>query len=273
MKKIFFLLLVSVFLSCSSESKENLLSLFVITEDLELGENRVVLTALDVDGNTLTDDLRFFIRELESENKVEITDKTISNWPPNRKVFVTNLNFDKTGYWEFLLESNQGLAKATINVKENSKTLGVGDFIEPIITPSLEKYDLSDLTTDINPNREFYEYSLDKALIEKKPFFITFSTPGLCVTGTCAPQLEELKEISTFYDDAIIIHVEIWKNFKEVMQKGDLSLGQLNESVKKFGIETEPWTFLVDKNGIVKKRYQGFVEFSELKKDFDYINN
>ena len=185
MKKIFFLLLVSVFLSCSSESKENLLSLFVITEDLELGENRVVLTALDVDGNTLTDDLRFFIRELESENKVEITDKTISNWPPNRKVFVTNLNFDKTGYWEFLLESNQGLAKATINVKENSKTLGVGDFIEPIITPSLEKYDLSDLTTDINPNREFYEYSLDKALIEKKPFFITFSTPGLCVTGTC----------------------------------------------------------------------------------------
>ena len=50
MKKIFFLLLVSVFLSCSSESKENLLSLFVITEDLELGENRVVLTALDVDG-------------------------------------------------------------------------------------------------------------------------------------------------------------------------------------------------------------------------------
>ena len=104
MKKIFFLLLVSVFLSCSSESKENLLSLFVITEDLELGENRVVLTALDVDGNTLTDDLRFFIRELESENKVEITDKTISNWPPNRKVFVTNLNFDKTGYWEYRLK-------------------------------------------------------------------------------------------------------------------------------------------------------------------------
>ena len=57
------------------------------------------------------------------------------------------------------------------------------------------------------------------------------------------------------------------------MQKGDLSIGILNDSVKKFGIETEPWTFLIDENGIVNKRYQGFVESSELQKDYDYVNN
>ncbi len=273
MRKIIFLLFIAIFINCSSDSKENLLSLFVITEELELGENRVVMTVLDENGNTLTNNLKFYFREFESDNKTEITSKNISNWPPNRKVFVTNINFDNIGYWEFLVESPNGGAKATINVKEDSKTLGIGDSIDPIYTPALDKYKISDITTDINPKSEFYSYSLDKALIEEKPFFITFSTPGLCVTGTCSPQLEELKKISKVYNEAIIIHVEIWQNFKEVMQKGDLSIGILNDSVKRFGIETEPWTFLIDENGIVNKRYQGFVESSELQKDYDYVNN
>lgn len=273
MRKIIFLLFISIFINCSTDSKDNLLSLFVITEELEVGENRVVLTVLDENGKTLTNGLKFYFREFGNEKKTEITSKNISNWPPNRKVFVTNINFDKVGYWEFLVESSNGGAKATINVKEDSKTLGVGDSIDPIYTPSLDKYKISDITTDINPNPDFYSYSLDSALLEGKPFFITFSTPGLCVTGTCSPQLEELKEISKFYDEAIIIHVEIWQNFKEVMQKGDSSLGILNDSVKKFGIETEPWTFLIDEDGMIIKRYQGFVEFSELQKDYDYVNN
>lgn len=93
----------------------------------------------------------------------------------------------------------------------------------------------------------------------------------MCVTGTCSPQLEELKKISNDYNDLIIIHIEIWKNFKEVMDKGDLSIGKLNDSVEKFGIKTEPWTFLINTEGKIKNRYQGFVESKELKTDLESI--
>ena len=79
--------------------------------------------------------------------------------------------------------------------------------------------------------------------------------------------MEELKKISNSNNDVIIIHVEIWKNFDEVMKKGDLSVGVLNDSVQKFNIKTEPWTFLINSKGIVKNRYQGFVESKEIKID------
>jgi len=273
MKKIILMSLfcLSLLVNCSTDTQENYMSLFVITEDLELGENRVVLTTLDSNGNTITKDLKFYYKKLEGEKKQEIINKAISNWPPNRKVFITKIDFDEIGYWEIIVESEKEKAKATINIKEKSKTLSIGESVEPLFTPSLSNYNISDITTDVNPNRNLYQYSLDKALLEQKPIFITFSTPGLCVTGTCSPQLEELKKISTNYNEVIIIHVEIWKNFKEVMQKGDLSLGILNESVKTFGIETEPWTFLINQDGIVKNRYQGFVEYKELEKDLQFI--
>ena len=48
------------------------------------------------------------------------------------------------------------------------------------------------------------------------------------------------------------------------MKKGDLSVGVLNESVRKFNIKTEPWTFLINAEGIVKNRYQGYVESNEI---------
>lgn len=271
MRKIIFIFLISIFLNCSSDIQKNFISLFVITEELEIGDNRVVLTALDENGNTLTNDLRFFLRKLDRNETIEIKNKSISSWPPNRNVFITKINFDEVGYWEFIVRNGKDEAKATVNVKQDSKILNVGDFIEPLNTPSIGEYNISEITTDINPNKDFYKHSIAEALSEKKPIFITFGTPGLCVTGTCSPQLEELKKISNDYNDLIIIHIEIWKNFKEVMDKGDLSIGKLNDSVEKFGIKTEPWTFLINTEGKIKNRYQGFVESKELKTDLESI--
>ena len=268
MKKKFFIIILLMIFGCSNESEKienkNLISLFIITEDLELGNNRIVLSVLDNKGQTITDNLRFSFKKLGSNKTNEIKEITVSFWPPKRNVFVTNINFNETGYWEFIVNRENETAKATVNVLENSETLSVGDTVEPIYTPSLSDFEISNITTDINPEKKLYLFNLEHALNQKKPILLSFSTPGLCVTGACAPQLEELKKISSLNNDVIIIHVEIWKNFDEVMKKGDLSVGVLNESVRKFNIKTEPWTFLINAEGIVKNRYQGYVESNEI---------
>ena len=222
------------------------------------------MSVLDNKGQTITDNLRFSFKKLGSNKTNEIKEIAVSFWPPKRNVFVTNINFNKTGYWEFIVNRENETAKATVNVLENSETLSVGDTVEPIYTPSLSDFEISNITTDINPEKKLYLFNLEHALNQKKPILLSFSTPGLCVTGACAPQLEELKKISSLNNDVIIIHVEIWKNFDEVMKKGDLSVGVLNESVRKFNIKTEPWTFLINAEGIVKNRYQGYVESNEI---------
>ena len=133
--------------------------------------------------------------------------------------------------------------------------------------------EINELSTYINPNENLYKYSLDEALSTNIPIILSFSTPGLCVTATCAPQLSELKSLSNDYEDKIIIiHVEIWENFKEVMNSGDFSVGILNKSVEVFGITSEPWTFLINEEGIVKNRYQGYVDSKELREDLVKIN-
>ena len=117
----------------------------------------------------------------------------VEYWPEQGN-YAANQNFI-IGLILFLEAKNNG-----VDIKEKSKTLSIGESVDPLFTPSLSNYNISDITTDVNPNRNLYQYSLDKALLEQKPIFITFSTPGLCVTGTCSPQLEELKKISTNYN-------------------------------------------------------------------------
>tara|TARA_B100000579_G_C22760786_1_gene818833 strand:+ start:443 stop:1288 length:846 start_codon:yes stop_codon:yes gene_type:complete len=275
-KKI--LLIVFIFFSCSNESNniesnpENI-SLFVITEDIVVGENRVLFTVLDKEGNNISQNLKFSLKKLNLEELITIEDYELINWPGNRTVFKTNINFDTVGYWEIISSYRNSKASGVIDVKEKSNTLSVGENISSIKTPSLREKEINELSTDINPNENLYKYSLDEALSKNIPIILSFSTPGLCVTATCAPQLSELKSLSNDYEEKIIIiHIEIWENFKEVMNSGDFSVGILNKSVEAFGITSEPWTFLINKEGIVKNRYQGYVDSKELREDLVKIN-
>ncbi len=275
-KKI--LLIVFIFFSCSNESNniesnpENI-SLFVITEDIAVGENRVLFTVLDKEGNNISQNLKFSLKKLNHEESISIEDYELINWPGKRIVFKTNINFDTAGYWEIISHYRNSKASGVIDVKEKSNTLSVGENISSIKTPSLKEKEMNELSTDVNPNENLYKYSLDEALSTNIPIILSFSTPGLCVTATCAPQLSELKSLSNDYEDKIIIiHVEIWENFKEVMNSGDFSVGILNKSVEVFGITSEPWTFLINEEGIVKNRYQGYVDSKELREDLVKIN-
>ncbi|MDG2101500.1 MAG: thioredoxin family protein [Dehalococcoidia bacterium] len=274
MSKKILLLLLLIILSCSSSPESsNYNSLFIITEDISIGENRVSFALLDQEGESIVENVDFFYKKIDEENPKIIESTNITKWPNNKSVFTSYLYFQSEGYWEIYAEYEENITKATIEVKEYSNTLSVGSYIDPINTPSINDNKIEDISTDIKPDLDLYTYTLSQALKEKKPILLSFSTPGLCVTATCGPQLEELKLVkNNNKDNLIVIHVEVWKNFKEIMSKGDLSIGKVNKSVEKFGINTEPWTFLINKDGLVLNRYQGYVSSNEMEKDLNSIN-
>tara|TARA_B100001142_G_scaffold239156_1_gene237878 strand:+ start:668 stop:1504 length:837 start_codon:yes stop_codon:yes gene_type:complete len=274
MSKKILLLLLLIILSCSSSPESsNYNSLFIITEDISIGENRVSFTLIDQEGESIVENVDFFYKKIDEENPKIIESTIITKWPNNKSVFTSYLYFQSEGYWEIYAEYEETITKATIEVKEYSNTLSVGSYIDPINTPSLNDNKIEDISTDIKPDLDLYTYTLSQALKEKKPILLSFSTPGLCVTATCGPQLEELKLVkNNNKDNLIVIHVEVWENFKEIMSKGDLSIGKVNKSVEKFGINTEPWTFLINKDGLVLNRYQGYVSSNEMEKDLNSIN-
>ena len=177
-KKIF--LILFVLFSCSNEisnqSNPDNISLFVITEDITLGENRVVYTVLDKEGNNISENMNFKLKKIDDSKEMIIDDYELVDWPGNRSVFKSDIAFDSTGYWEIIGEYKKSNTKGVIEVKEISSTLNTGEKVSSIKTPSLENKKIIDLSTDIEPDINLYSHSLDIALEKKVPIIVVPST-------------------------------------------------------------------------------------------------
>lgn len=109
--------------------------------------------------------------------------------------------------------------------------------------------DLSQMTTYRYPDERMYELSLDAAMKLGKPIVLEFATPGHCTV--CDKQLQMLKALLAEYgNDVIFLHMDQYQNpgaFKAFQVKGD------------------PWTFVIDKDGVVQFKRPGRLLYGELQ--------
>jgi thiol-disulfide isomerase/thioredoxin len=86
-----------------------------------------------------------------------------------------------------------------------------------------------------------YQYSIDKALLTGKPIVLEFATPGHCTN--CDQQLQMLQGLLEKYQDQIIfIHIDQYEN---------------PQAYKAYNVMGDPWTFIIDKSGIVRFEQAG----------------
>jgi peroxiredoxin len=111
--------------------------------------------------------------------------------------------------------------------------------------------------------------SIADALQQQKPLVIVFATPVFCVSQFCGPITEMIEQMQPKYaDKANFIHVEIWSDFqKNAVNKAAadwlLRNGNLNE----------PWVFLVDRDGIIVKRWDNVATQDEVESALDALLN
>jgi hypothetical protein len=92
----------------------------------------------------------------------------------------------------------------------------------------------------------------------RKPIVLVFATPLLCQSRVCGPVVDVAAEVqSELGDKADFIHMEIY-NDNEVA-KG------FRPQVGAFHLPTEPWVFVIDRQGKVAARIEGAYSVSELK--------
>jgi thiol-disulfide isomerase/thioredoxin len=128
-------------------------------------------------------------------------------------------------------------------------------FTEGQPAPSLATKTLADaegnfskVTTYRQPDARMYQYSVDKALLTGKPIVLEFATPGHCTN--CDEQLQMLKAImDKYHDQMIVIHIDQYAN---------------PQAYKAYNVMGDPWTFIIDKNGIVRFESAGRMLFGEL---------
>ena len=177
---------------------------------------------------------------------------------------VPKVNFDREGPWlaVAMLKGENGLEATRVTaptvVGEFPRIPKVGEKAPVIHTPTAADAggDMAKIDTRVPPD-QMHEVDFADA-VGRKPVVLVFATPALCQSRVCGPVVDVAQQVADSYKGkADFIHMEIWND-------NDISKGP-RPQVQAYNLETEPWTFLIDKNGIVRDRIEGAFGVSELE--------
>jgi len=162
--------------------------------------------------------------------------------------------------------ANGEAAKHRIGVEilEDSATLSPGDKAPYIHTPVLNDVglDASQLTSAQEPLPGLHETSLDAALDNDRPTLLLFATPAFCETRFCGPAYEMIGELQQDYADKInFVYVEVFAGLPDPAVTG----WQATAGAQAFGIQSEPWVYLLAEDGTIVYRLEGLFTAAEIE--------
>ena len=127
----------------------------------------------------------------------------------------------------------------------------------PVLKPGV---DPKTVTTAEPPDRELLRTTVAAAMAANQPFVVTFATPLYCQTRTCGP----------------VVQVDAVR--REGLAEARASTSSTSRStrtttrprartswVDQWELQSEPFTFVVDKNGVIRSRLEGAFSAAELE--------
>jgi hypothetical protein len=178
-------------------------------------------------------------------------------------IYVATVTAPTAGTYWYLAEPVGGRkiqALGNMVVRKRTAAPGVGGRAIASKTPTLASTggDLSALTTSRRPDRALYTTSVAQALAAHEPFVLAIATPQYCQSRTCGPVVDTVSAVRRRPASTGVrfIHVEIYKD-------NDPAKG-VNQWVSQWRLPTEPFTFVVDRDGIIRTRLEGAFSVDEL---------
>ena len=243
----------------------------VITTDMAVGKSRISFGIRSAEGMPIrTEEATVRSYFLVPNEDTRVLKSTVLAhfvpWPTNvAGIFEAILDFDLVGNWQLEVDfiSPDGTAetaKSAFSVKEVSSTPPIGAPAPATVTPTAgDVEDLSHISSSPEPDPDLYQLSIHEALQQDKPLVVVFATPAFCVSATCGPQVVELAKVKDQYaDQANFIHVEVFKDPHLIGGDQRPGLDDTVPAVTEWGLPTEPWTFVIDAQGLLRAKYEQF---------------
>ncbi len=179
-----------------------------------------------------------------------------------KDLYVAHFRLPSPGTYTMVAEpagaSIQGFLELV--VRKRPKAPGVGDRAIASRTPTLASTggDVDALTTRKPPDLALLRYSAADSLGAGKAFVLAFATPKYCASRTCGPVVDVVDAVRRRFakTDVRFIHVEIYED-------NDPAQGT-NRWVKEWRLPSEPFVFLVGRDGRIEERFEGSVSEAEL---------
>jgi hypothetical protein len=176
---------------------------------------------------------------------------------PFSAVYNAQVPFTKKGPWSVLTvtQANGGLVAAPSQVKVlakgQDKIPEVGQQAPKVQTDTIEsaKGDEQKIDTRQPPAPDLHQVSFAD-VAGKKPVALLFATPQLCQSRVCGPVTDIALQMKEKYGSKMdFIHQEVYVDNNP--NKG------LRPPLQQFNLQSEPWLFVVDKNGKITSRLEG----------------
>lgn len=166
------------------------------------------------------------------------------------------------GFWGVtadvvLADGRSVTSQFTIEAKAESSAVAVGEMAPLSQNRTLAtEPDINKLSSGLDPDPAFYQLTVAEAVANNKPTVVGFITPGLCESKWCAPVLNSVATVrDAVGDKANFIHIEVYEDFQTLTYVPEMA---------EWGLETEPYIFILDDEGRVTASLAGPVSPREL---------
>ena len=254
------------------------IQIVLVPSEVIVGPNRFAIGIFDQGGDLVHEaDVHLHFYDLTDHSnpffESEADAYSLSTERGDVTIFAYDRDFSHAGDWGVEVEvtfpdGSEALSGIRFFVEEDSPSIKPGDKAPVIHTPVSEdvNQNLSLLSSAEKPNPAFYATSLDKSISSGQPTLLLFATPAFCQTRFCGPSYDIFNELYGIYEDNInFIHVEVFSG----LPNPEINNYAVTPAMEQFGLESEPWVFLIDKNGIVLYRVEGLFTLDELKKNIN----
>lgn len=181
-------------------------------------------------------------------------------------IFVFRHDFD-AGVWGVqAIVDDQG-AEAAFQVAPETSSPHVGGRAIASQSPTTSDPRGVDPICTRTPPCPMHEMTVAEALRAGKPLVLNFATPRFCQSRTCGPVVDLIEEQrERIGDKASFVHVEVFRNSEVANQPGGDA-----PTFAEWKLGTEPWTYFIDADGVVKDRWLGAIGRDELRRAVDAL--
>jgi hypothetical protein len=237
--------------------------------EIVVGENRLLIGLLNQDDAPIGSrdiDVRMRFFDLARSDSEPVTESELKFVPIDRfrGIYVSNVAFDAPGKWgaEATIEGDgyDEVVRTRFQVLGKPTTPQLGEIVPAVDTPTADDVArLSEISTDKDPSPRFYQRSIADAVRARDPFVVVFATPKFCQSATCGPMLKIVRKVAPEFPNLTFIHVEPYDLDKVPQELAPVP------SALKWGLPSEPWTFVVGKGARLEAKYAVVLSPEELR--------
>ncbi|MBA2545738.1 MAG: hypothetical protein H0V15_02575 [Solirubrobacterales bacterium] len=210
------------------------------------------------------------IESLETEPAF-VARSTAADPDSGKAVYVSDVPLDRPGAWTFAALVREGDGFTGTFVPAPSEVgefdpVDVGDKAPSVSTPTADEVaDVAEIDTRV-PASTMHDVDLQDVL-GKKPVVLVFATPALCQSRICGPVVDVAEQVKRDVEvdggDVAFIHQEIYVD-------NDINKGT-RPQVNAYRLPSEPWLYVMDRDGKVSTLIEGAFSVEELQAAVDKV--